>query len=292
MTSRPKLAILTDEVSQEIDDVIRFAKEFNLDGIELRSLFGRAFKDLTRADIELIRDRCRDAGLRIAGCASPVFKCDLDSPSDIAAHVDLFRRSVETAVALDSDIVRVFVFLRRSNPATSDDLRRAAEHFHPLLEAVRGTNVRVGVENEASCVVATGAETREFLSHLPADPQLGVVWDPCNVLYVDGTNDPVHDDFPLIRDRVIHVHYKDASRDGSRAAQTCVELGKGQVDFAAQNAALRAMNYSGWITLETHWRTVALDAEIQHLPAGYAFSANAEPASRICMATLQRWLAA
>jgi sugar phosphate isomerase/epimerase len=140
--------------------------------------------------------------------------------------------------------------------------------------------------------VATGAETREFLSHLPVDPQLGVVWDPCNVLYVEGTNDPVHDDFPLIRDRVIHVHYKDASRDGSRPAQTCVELGKGQVDFDAQNAALRAMNYSGWIALETHWRTVALDPETQHLPAGYSFSANAEPASRICMTTLQRWLTA
>ncbi|RYD71979.1 MAG: sugar phosphate isomerase/epimerase, partial [Verrucomicrobiaceae bacterium] len=200
MSFRPKLAVLTDEVSQDLDSVLRFAKEFHLEGIELRSLFGRAFKDLTRDDIMLIRNRSHDEGLKIAGCASPVFKCDLDSPSDIAAHIDLFKRAVDTAVTLDSDLVRVFVFLRRSNPATSDDLRRAAEHFHPLLEAVRGTNVRIGVENEASCVVATGPETREFMSHLPQDPQLGVVWDPCNVLYVDGSNDPVHDDFPLVRD--------------------------------------------------------------------------------------------
>ncbi|MHA3770886.1 sugar phosphate isomerase/epimerase family protein [Verrucomicrobiota bacterium sgz303538] len=292
MFSRPKLAILTDEVSQDLDSVIRFAQELKLDGIELRSLFGRAFKDLTREDIAFVRERSLGVGLQIAGCASPVFKCDLDSPSDIAAHVDLFRRSVETAIALECDIVRVFTFLRRSNPATSDDLRRAAEHFHALLDVVRGTNVRVGVENEASCIVATGPEVREFLSHLPVDPQLGVVWDPCNVLYVDGGNDPVRDDFPLVRDRVMHVHFKDASRDGSRAAQTCVELGKGQVDFAAQITELRAMKYTGWITLETHWRTEALDPETQHLPAGYAFSANAEPASRICMTALQRWLAA
>lgn len=289
----PKLAILTDEVSQELDQVISFAREFHLDGIELRSLFGRAFKDLTRDDISQIRDRCAEAGIAIAGCASPVFKCDLDSQSDIDAHVDMFRRAVDTAVELNSDVVRVFTFLCRSHPATSDDLKRAASHFGRLLEAVRGTNVRVGVENEASCIVATGAETREFLSHLPNDPQLGVVWDPCNVLYVDGTNDPVIDDFPLIKDRVMHVHLKDALRDGEKAAQTCIELGSGGVNLPAQITALRELGYAGWITLETHWRQVAsLDSEVQHLPAGYSFSAGAEPASRICMTNLKRLLAA
>jgi hypothetical protein len=46
------------------------------------------------------------------------------------------------------------------------------------------------------------------------------------------------------------------------------------------------------VTLETHWRDVPLDAETQHLPAGYGFSAHAEPASRICMGHLKRWVEA
>lgn len=92
-----RLAIITDEVSQELDDVLRFATEFKLDGIEVRSLFGHAFKDLTRDALELIAKKTRDAGLAIAGVATPVFKCDLDSHADIAAHVELFKRSVEAA---------------------------------------------------------------------------------------------------------------------------------------------------------------------------------------------------
>ncbi len=286
-----KLAILTDEISQEIDDVLRFAREFRLDGVELRSLFGRAFKDLTREDIATIAARCRDAGLAVAGCASPVFKCDLDSAADIDAHVDLFKRSVEHAVALGSGMVRVFTFLRRGHPTTGDDLRRAASHFPRLLDAVRGSGVRIGVENEASCLVATGPETRDFMALLPDDPAFGVVWDPCNVLMLPGANDPVRDDFPLAAPRVVHVHLKDAIRDGEKAAHTCVEFGTGQIDFPAQLAALKSRGYRGWITLETHWRVVPLDAETQHLPAGYGFSAHAEPASRICMAHTQRWLA-
>ena len=69
--------------------------------------------------------------------------------------------------------------------------------------------------------MATGPETKEFLSHLPNDPALTVVWDPCNVLYVSGSNDPVKDDFPVIADRVGHVHFKDAKRpDSGDAAPT------------------------------------------------------------------------
>lgn len=285
-----KIAILTDEVSQELDAVIRFAKDLQLDGIEVRSLFGRAFKDLSKSDLTDIAKAAKDAGLAIAGAASPVFKCDLDSDTEIADHVDLFKRSVEAAQLLGTDIVRVFAFLRRSHPATSDDLKRAASHFPKLLEVVRGTGIRVGLENEASCVVATGAETKEFLSYLPEDPQLTVVWDPCNVLYVAGTNDPVKDDFPMIADRVGHVHFKDAKRENGQPAPTCLEFGKGEIDFPAQLSMLKSRGYNSWITLETHWRTVPLDAETQHLPAGYGFSANAEPASRICMGHLQRWI--
>jgi sugar phosphate isomerase/epimerase len=283
-----KLSILTDEVSQDLTDVLRFAKDLQIEGIELRSLNGKAFKDLSPSEIKEVRSRCDDEGLKISGAATPVFKCDLDSPEQIAAHLELFQRSVEAALTLGCEVVRVFTFLRRSHPATSEDLKRAASHFPKLLELVRGTPAIVGVENEASCIVATGGETREFLSHLPRDPQLGVVWDPCNVIYLDNVGDPVHDEYPKIAEQVIHVHIKDAKREGTKAALECVEIGTGEIDFPGQFAALREHGYDGWVTLETHWRSVRLDPESQHLPAGYAFSANAEPASRICMAHLKR----
>ena len=283
-----RLSILTDEVSQELSDVLRFARDFSLEGIELRSLFGKPFRDLSPTEIAEIGARCRDAGVLISGCATPVFKCDLDDKGAIDEHVELFRRSLESARALGSELVRVFTFIRRSHPATSDEIARAAAVFPRLLEIARGSGITIGVENEASCIVGSGSEMREFLNHLPKDPELGVVWDPCNVLYLDGTNDPVHTDFPMIADQVRHVHIKDARRKGDRAAKTCVEVGTGAIDFPEQFSALKADGYCGRITLETHWRSIPLDPQSQHLPAGYAFSANAEPASRVCMAHLQR----
>lgn len=291
MSNWCKLAIITDEVSQELDEALRFAAEFKLDGIEVRSMFGRAFKDLTKDDLTLIAKKSRDAGLAICGAASPVFKCNLDAPEEIAAHIELFKRSVEAAKTLGTDIVRVFAFLRKSHPATSDELKRAASHFPKLLDIVRGTGVRIGIENEASCIVGNGTETAEFWQHLPQAPEFGVVWDPCNCIYLEGSNDPIRDDFPPIADKVIHFHVKDAARDGTKPALKCVELGKGSIDFPGHIRDLKRRGYRGWISLETHWRSVPLSDDVQHLPAGYSFSAHGEPASRICMAHLQRWVA-
>jgi sugar phosphate isomerase/epimerase len=107
-------------------------------------------------------------------------------------------------------------------------------------------------------------------------------------MYLENARRPYPDEFNEISDRVIHFHVKDAKREGTAAAKECVEIGTGDIDFPEQLNALRERNYRGWITLETHWRKVTLDPETQHLPAGHAFSADAEPASRICMATLQK----
>lgn len=285
-----KLAILTDEVSQELDAVIAFAKDLALDGIELRSLFGRAFKDLTDLDIQSVGKAARDAGLKIAGCASPVFKCDLFSEIEIAQHRDLFKRAVETAVKLEAGMVRIFTFLRRGTHSEEEHLLRAADHIAELLPIAEDAKILIGVENEASCIAGSGPETRTVMQRLPQNPRFGVVWDPCNVLYLEGTNDPVHEDFKAILPWLSHVHFKDAKREGNQPAKTCIEIGTGQVDFPGQLALLKNSGYEGWVTLETHWRSVALDAESQHLPAGYAFSANAEPASRICIKHLKRMI--
>lgn len=279
------LAIISDEVSQDIERVLAFAREFQLDGIEVRSLFGRAFKDLTAEDARTIRSRFQDAGLRVAGCAAPVFKCDLDKPADAAAHLDIFKRAVEKAVDWDCDLVRVFTFHRLHTPSTPEEIRRAASHFPAMLDVVKGTRVRIGIENEYSTIVGNGAEMRDFLK-LVSSPSVGIVWDPCNVLFMPGAGDPVTESYPLIAERVIHVHAKDARRENGKPPEHCSELGRGEVSFPKQIAELKRRGYKGWLSLETHWRAKALSAEAQHLPAGHGFSEGAESSSRLCMKTL------
>src|SRR5512141_1616204 len=113
MTFPESFAFITDEVSQDLPDVVRMVKEFKLPGIELRSMFGRAFKDLTAADIAQVKRTAKDEGWKVFGCSSPVFKCEIDDAAAIRANVDQFKHSVAVAHELGCDLIRVFTFLRR-----------------------------------------------------------------------------------------------------------------------------------------------------------------------------------
>ncbi|MCX5684832.1 MAG: sugar phosphate isomerase/epimerase, partial [Planctomycetota bacterium] len=203
--------VISDEVSQDLPVLIRFVQEFRLPGLELRSMFGRAFKDLTPADIAAIKRVARAEGWKIFGCSSPVFKCDIDDAAAVRGHVEEFKRSLGIAQELDCDLIRVFTFLRRSPAENAALLPRVAAHLQELAALAAGTPVRIGVENEHSCIIGTGPEAAAICAALP-DPRFGLVWDPCNVLYVPGAPDDPTAGFANFSARIHHIHVKDARR--------------------------------------------------------------------------------
>jgi sugar phosphate isomerase/epimerase len=287
------VTVITDEVSQELPVVSAFVREFKLPGIELRSCNGRAFKDLTAADVAEVAAAARAGGWRVVGGATPVFKCELDDTAAIAAHREIFKRSLEVARTLNCDLLRVFTFLRTPNPAEPAKQRRVVEHLHGLLELAAGSGVRLGVENEHSCLAATAAEVAAILAPLPAD-RIGAIWDPCNVLYVPGAAAPTPADLRLLAARLIHLHVKDAVRlaapkPGEHIAAG-TPVGLGDVDWRGHFRVLRELGYAGLLSLETHWRLEKIDEALLHLPAGHAFSHGGEAASRTCLHNLRSLL--
>jgi sugar phosphate isomerase/epimerase len=284
--------VISDEVSQDLPVLIRFVKEFNLPGLELRSMFGRAFKDLTAADIAELKRVARGEGWKIFGCSSPVFKCDLDDAAAVRAHLDEFKRSLGVAQELDCDLVRVFTFLRRSPAENAALLPRVAEQLQKLAAIAAGTKVRIGVENEHSCIIATGLEAAVILPQLP-DPCFGIVWDPCNVLYVPGAPAEATAGFAAISSRLHHIHVKDARRIAPKPGgypAVAAPVGLGDVGWRAHLAAIQRSGYRGALSLETHWRVVQIAEADLHLPAGYGFSRGGEEASRVCLHNLREIL--
>jgi len=289
MTFPQSFAVISDEVTQEPAVLGRFLNDYRLPGFELRSMFGRAFKDLTDKDVEQIRAFASEGPWRVVGCSTPVFKCELDDEPAIRAHIEFFKRSLEVAQALDCDLVRVFAFLRKPPGSVDAPLERAAGHLRTLVDLARGSGIRVGVENEHSCFVATGREVIELLSHM-VDTPAGIIWDPCNVLYVPEHSGSVTSDFSTFAHRVMHIHVKDAIRQLPSAgalSAAAAPVNKGEVGWRSHLDEIARSGYNGLLSLETHWRKVTLSEEILHLPAGHAFSQGGDEASRICMDTLR-----
>jgi sugar phosphate isomerase/epimerase len=286
MTFPKSFTFMSDEVSQDLAVLRAFVREFQLPGIELRSFAGRAFKDLTPEDVAAIGAAAKEEGWRIFGCSTPVFKCEIDDPAAIQEHREIFKRSIDIARTLNCDLVRLFTFLRKPNPLEPKRLARIKEQLLGLVELAKGSGVRIGIENEHSCMTGTVAEMSAVLDGLPAD-SVGAIWDPCNVLYVPEAAPPKPDNIKVLGARLFHVHVKDAIRRTSAEPGALiaagVPVGIGEVDWRGHLRALRTSGYRGMFSLETHWRLQKIDESMLHLPAGYGFSHGGEPASRICL---------
>lgn len=279
-----KQAVFGDEVSQDLERVIAVCGRFGLDGIELRSVWShKAPQDIPAADVEKIRGMLGDAGLEVCSIASPFFKCDIDSPAEIAQHHDILRRCGEIAHDFGIRLVRGFTFWRKGDY----DKARVLDLYRPVVKICEEHDILIGIENEASTFIGTGRRLADFLDDLDS-PHVGAIWDACNVLYdTDDQEVPYPDGYEAIKSRIVHVHIKDTAPN-AQGEQECCAIGEGDIDFVGQYRALFADNYEGWTSLETHWRKVALTKEQVDTPGGADYSAGAEDSSVICLQNIQK----
>jgi sugar phosphate isomerase/epimerase len=201
--------------------------------------------------------------MSVPAIASPLLKCTLPhgpavdarlqqdvfgSPYTLEDQPRLTRRAFEIARRTGARIIRVFSYWRTIDPpAVFDDvvgvLGRLADEAH-------AQGVVIGLENEPACNVGTAHETARVLAALD-HPALQVVWDPANA-FVLGER-PYPDGYAALPvRRIAHVHAKDC-----RVRDLVPEwglLGEMGLDWQGQMSALVRDHYTGWVSLETHWR--------------------------------------
>ncbi len=288
MSGRPvfRRAVVTDEVSQEPGVAIRLALKFHLDGLEIRSLWNKGPHELTPAEVRTLRTMIGDAGLAVCAVATPCFKCSLDNLDEVRAHLDILRRCQHLCAELEAPIGRIFTFWRHEDGIWDERAAAIADRLVEAAEIAQAGGLRLGVENEPSVWGSNAARVADLLRRA-AHPALGAIWDPCNDVYDPEGERPFPDGYVAVRSRIVHVHLKDARKDPQSGAIAATALGDGDIPFPAIFSRLTEDGYSGFVSLETHYRIGGpLSDEVMRLPRGAAFSAGGEEASKLC---LQRW---
>ena len=252
-----RIAAITDEFSPDLETALHSMAEIGMTGAELRMVFGKNVIDLSDEELERAIALVHGRRMQVISIASPLLKCVLPDAPEVDARFqqDMFAskhtfadqprltaRAFEIARRTGAPIIRVFSYWRTVRPEECFD--RVVSALGALAETAAPEGITIGLENEHACNIATGTETGRLLAALD-HPNLKVVWDPANAM-VSGER-PFPDGYGrLPASKIAHVHAKDY-RSG------WVELGKGDVDWEGQIAALRADGYTGWISLETHW---------------------------------------
>ncbi len=246
-----RIVLITDEVSPDVAEAVRFARAHGIDEIAIRAVSDQAILALDEAATDALVACVNDLGAPVASLLSPLFKAyrpgrsgpplvDPNIPQfslDASVHLADRERLPPLAERLGTDCVRVFSFLREPGAETGlpDDARRllaALEESRPGLYAV---------ENEDSCTVGSVEE----LERCVLETGLRAILDPANDWYL--RREPVA---PRIRSMLVEqladVHVKDM------AGEAVVPLGEGEVDWTAILARLGELGYRGTFTLEPH----------------------------------------
>jgi L-ribulose-5-phosphate 3-epimerase len=266
-----KLGVITDEITQDLEQALRWAKGFGLNWVELRFVWGKYVTELTREEVTHAKDLLSEAGLRVSVIDSPYFKTVLPGTtskyddakndklqSDFASQAGVLERAVARAKDFGTDKVRIFSFLRAADPKAVFD--RVAKELERTAEIARKENIRLVLENEFSCNVATGAESATMLKAVKS-PVLGLNWDPGNA-YAAGEKSAYPDGYDALdKKRIWHMHLKDAQDAPNGGESVWRPMGGGRIDYLGQFRAALKDGYDGTMSLETHYLNAAKNKE-------------------------------
>lgn len=264
--------VITDEVSQDIEEAARFAVRHGMDEVDIRSVNDMSPFALSRGDYLHISEVCKAHGLRIVCIDAPLFKCSINDRETVAKHISEFARLADIARDIGCRYIRGFDFWNEGASVT----QRAAE-FAPIVEICEKTGVICAIESDPSVHASTAKALAELLNAI-GSPMVQALFDPGNAFWVNERAVPCPDDYGLLRGRIAHIHIKDARVVNGHTEAVCV--GTGLMDFPRLLRALRLDGYAGGISLETHYRVSGEITEEQlRLPGGARFTDGAYIAS-------------
>ncbi len=253
---RFKLGVITDEVDRDLAQALEFVKEFRLEWIELRNVWGTYVMDFNKEQIQLAKSMIDDAGLKVSCICTPFLKSQFPGSTPIKGNYrksslddqfEILKRAMEVAHAFNSRNIRTFSFARCPNQ--EDLLQAAVDNIGKGTEMVAAENLRLVLENIYDGTICTGKECARICKAVP-NRAFGLIWDPPNAYGLSGEQPYPGMYEELDPSRIYHVHLKDAVWKGDHHEWAVV--GEGELDLQGQLKALLNDQVDCTISLETH----------------------------------------
>lgn len=258
MTHFP-IGVILDSFKKPIGDALDIAESLGVQGIQVYATTGDMSPE------ELIGERraqflrmVKDHGLAISALCGDLGR-GFGSPEENPGLIERSKRILELAKELETDIVTTHIGVVPTSP----------EHpRYKIMQDACGELAAFADSLGAHFAIETGPETaatlKAFLDTLHSKG-VAVNLDPANLVMVTG-DDPVAAVYTL-KDYIVHTHAKDGVKLLDREPELIygithddaiitddafleVPLGEGGVPFPSYLAALDAVGYQGFLTIE------------------------------------------
>ena len=229
------------EITPEHIPVFEGLAQAGFDGVEI-PLSGQP-----REQLNAMTNACTALGLERTASAFVGLDTNPIStePAIRAAALDNIRRSVDDAHHIGAEILiggiyQAHKYFTGSGP-TEDEWEWSAEYLRTAGEHAAAAGVHLGLEvlNRFEVfLINTAADCKRMVKQVGLD-NVGVHYDTHHANIEEPDPRQV---LPDVADVLNHVHLSESHRG---------TLGTGQVDWAGNFAALKEIDYSGWLVIES-----------------------------------------
>jgi len=261
--SRGRLSTVTDESGRTPAEGLAFARKYSLKYLEVRAVPGakKHYADLTEAELKEAAKEFADSGVKVSFFNSGQCKFALpgtdyvrqraETPEQKVTRVardqrsfdsrmDTLHKSIRAAQILGCDKVRTFAFLRTAEPEKT--MQRVYDVLGPMVKVAEKEGIKLLLENEVACNVATCAELAAAMKAIPSKA-FAINWDPLNGHHMK--EEVMPKGYALLpKKKILNVQVKGKS--------ILKEFSADYLDWAAIYSSLEKDGYTGQVGLECH----------------------------------------
>lgn len=241
-----KLSAFADEVTDDFLEQVKYLASEKVGYIEPRFIDKKNIMDLTQNELNEVKKKIQDHGLKVSAIGSPIGKVKLDEPFE--PHLDKFKHAVELAMFLETPFIRMFSYYAPEGKDIDDYRDQVMERMAAKVEVLSDVDVTMVHENEANIYGHTAENCVDIVKTINS-PKLRLVYDPANFVWGEKKLDNVETCWPVMKSYVVHIHIKDWKL-GSKDVGSIPGEGDGQIKELL--GELVAMKYDGCMTMEPH----------------------------------------
>lgn len=270
-----RLSLVAEEIGNDFEKILAFATDLDIKDVEFGTLWGKRIDLVSQKKLIKAKELLEEFDMRARVIAPQTFKSVLlgnvplehieDEPH-FQEHMQLLKVQLSVAKFFDAPLTRVFSFRREGmiglgNPSPiyprggefpEQMQEKVARAFSLACQEAEKVRVPLALENVRSCWGNSGYNTSLILERVNS-PWLTVIWDPANA-FVSGEVDAYPVGYEAVKPYISHVHLKDAVVIDDKSGLTLWErIGDGSVDYKNQMNALNQSEFSGCVSIETHW---------------------------------------
>lgn len=240
-----KISAFADEVSADLAGQIEFLKSQGLKYLEIRFVNGKNITKLNSDELNAAAKLLKNNDIAVSAVGSPIGKVRMDE--DFNEHFDLFKHTVDIALKLNTNLIRMFSYYPPFGKDINDYSDEIINRMQKKLDFIRNTPVILTHENEAH-IFGQSSQKCCYMAEKLNSPQFRLTYDPANFVWSAGIKDNIDRCFPPMQPYINHIHIKDWFAGGDIGSLP----GQGDGQISQLLTKLKKMTYSGFMTLEPH----------------------------------------